>query len=173
MEHLQYPVGKYNPPAEIKPEHIQQWITEIEAMPSLMKAAVKAFTAKQWQTAYRPEGWTGQQVVHHVAESHMNAFIRVKLALTEDNPTIKPYLENKWANLPDVNKTAPEISIQLLEALHIRWVTLLRCMATTDFERTFFHPEKQSSMTLAYATGLYAWHCRHHVGHLEIIRKSN
>jgi len=118
---------------------------------------------------YRPGGWTGQQVIHHVADSHLNSYCRFRLALTEDNPTIRPYDESAWAELPDVAIMPASVSLALLESLHSRWVTLLHHLTEAQWQRTFYHPETKRASTLDQALALYAWHGRHHLGHLALL----
>ena len=136
-----------------------------------MRAAVKGLNDAQLATPYRPDGWTVRQVVHHVPDSHMNAYVRIKLALTEDVPTIKPYDEAKWAELPDGKSKLIEQSLALLDALHSRWVFLLRRLQPSDFKRTYHHPEWKTPMSLDDAIAMYAWHGRHHVGHITALRE--
>ena len=136
-----------------------------------MRKAAAGLTPKQLDAPYRPGGWTVRQVLHHVPDSHLNAYIRFKLALTEDTPTIKPYYEARWANLADTRKTAVETSLALLENLHARWVTLLRLMQPKDFARTYFHPDHGKALTLDWALAMYAWHGSHHVAHITSLRK--
>ena len=148
----------------------QQFIDDIEQTPAALRAAVQGLTPQQVETPYRDGGWTVRQVTHHVPESHMNAYIRFKLALTEDAPTIKPYMEDRWANLPDVQSTPLEVSLSLLDSLHDRWVRLLRSLSPQDWKRTFNHPEL-GSMPLEKNLALYSWHGRHHVAHITELRK--
>jgi DinB superfamily len=164
MTELQYPVGKFERQSEYHPHEIEQFIGILEQLPSQMRAAVAGLTDAQLETPYRPEGWTLRQVVHHVPDSHMNSFVRFKLGLTEENPTIKPYDEGAWALLSD-SSLPVEISLDLLEALHGRWVILLRAIKPEDWKRTFQHPEN-GPMTLEFALALYAWHSRHHLAHI-------
>ena len=140
-------------------------IQVLAKLPSQMRAAVRGLSPEQLDTPYRPEGWSVRQVVHHVPESHMNAYIRFKLALTEDQPTIKPYREDAWAKLPDVAITPIEVSLQLLAALHSRWVDLLGTMKPEDFARTLIHPER-GVLTLDQMLAMYAWHSEHHLAHI-------
>lgn len=170
FEALKFPVGKFNSPAAITPEMISSAIDEIAKLPEQIENALTGFTEEQLNTPYRPEGWTIRQVVHHVPDSHMNAYIRFKLALTEENPTIRPYHEDKWAELSDTTHTPIATSLQLLKALHQRWVVLLKSMKAEDFERTFFHPEKKNSLKLAEVVLMYAWHGKHHLGHILIVK---
>ncbi|RFU66214.1 YfiT family bacillithiol transferase [Bacillus sp. V59.32b] len=166
---LRYPIGEFNHRGSITLESINEWIKEIEIAPEDVKEAVKGLEDDQLDTPYRPNGWTVRQVVHHLADSHMNAYIRFKLALTENNPTIKPYQESEWAELPD-SELPVEVSIMLLEALHTRWVTLLRSLTSTQLEQTFQHPDS-GIVQVGYNIGLYAWHGRHHIAHITTLRK--
>ena len=145
-------------------------MAEIAALPDRIRAAVAGLSDSQLDTPYRDGGWTVRQVVHHVADSHMNGFIRVKLALTEDNPTIKPYDENRWASLADM-RLPVSVSLGLLDAIHARWVEIYRGMSSAEFGRTFFHPEHAQSMTLDQHVQDYAWHSRHHVAHITGLRE--
>jgi len=170
MADPQYPVGKFvytTPPTE---EQRQQMIAEIEQTPARLRAAVQGLSPKQLDTPYRDGGWTVRQVVHHVPESHMNAYMRFKLALTEDEPTIKPYDQDRWAELPDVKSTPIEVSLSLLDSLHDRWVHTLRAMQREEWKRTFRHPEL-GIVPLEKNLALYSWHGRHHVAHITELRK--
>lgn len=166
LELLRYPIGKMPNPATFTQEEVQSWIVDIEKLPQQLRDAVQNMTVAQLDTPYRPEGWTVRQVVHHVADSHINAMIRLKLALTEDNPTIKPYEEQLWAELPDT-KMDIEISLALIENLHLRFVKILRGMAWADFRRTFYHPGLAESVTLGALASMYSWHGRHHTAHIK------
>ncbi len=168
MIDLHYPIGKFNYEGDPSPDLIEMWIQDIEATPPLLTEAVKNLSNEQLNTTYRPGGWTIRQVVHHLADSHMNSYIRFKLALTENNPTIKPYKEELWAELPD-SKLPVEISLALLGALHTRWVTLIRSMQPTDLEKTFVHPDS-GTVNIGVSIGLYAWHGRHHIAHITTLR---
>jgi uncharacterized damage-inducible protein DinB len=161
-----YPIGKFAYDGDHSPAARAARIAEIEALPALFRDAVRGLTDAQLDTPYRDGGWTVRQVVHHVPDSHMNAFVRFKLALTEDTPTIKPYDEAQWAKLPDATTTPIDVSLTLLDALHRRWLVVLRAMSPSDFERSFMHPEHKRTMTLDQALALYAWHGRHHLGHV-------
>jgi uncharacterized damage-inducible protein DinB len=165
LEKLKYPVGKFESPQTIDNQLLKQWIDTIAQFPNRVKAAVENLSEAQLDTPYRPGGWTIRQVVHHVADSHANAFIRFKLALTEDNPTIKPYAEDKWAELADA-KLPLEPSLQILSGVHQRWLVVLNAMTEADFACTYFHPESQKNFTLKEALGLYDWHSRHHLAHI-------
>ena len=170
MMDLRYPVGEFNPPAIITPEMRRPAIDAIAALPAKMRDAVQGLSDSQLDTPYRPGGWTVRQVVHHVADSHMNAYIRMKLALTEDNPAIKPYDEDAWAPLAD-SALPIEISLKLLDALHARWTALYRSLASGQFARSFLHPELDGPQTLDRQLQMYAWHSRHHVAHITRLRE--
>lgn len=171
MTDLQYPIGKFTIQGDITPERLEGWITEIAEAPAQLRSAIHGLTEPQFDTPYRPEGWTVRQVVHHVPDSHLNAYVRFKLALTEDHPTVKPYAEARWAELPDTAGTQVGVSLMLLEALHRRWVILLRSMTEAQWARTFFHPEQQKSLRLDRTLAMYAWHGKHHVAHINALRE--
>lgn len=172
IEKLKFPIGKYKAPEEYSASLLLEWIKEIEDFPIILKEAVRTITPAQLETPYRTEGWTARQVVHHLADSHMNAFIRFKLALTEDKPVIKPYHENKWANLADAYQPIIH-SLQIIEAIHARWVAILKNMSAEDFQKTYTHPQYNKIFTLAYALGLYAWHGKHHLAHIQLCMQSS
>lgn len=162
---LRYPIGRFawdGPSAERR----RADITAIESLPGELRRAVKGLSEEKLDTPYRPGGWTVRQVVHHLPDSHLNAYVRFKLALTETQPAIRPYDQAAWAELADTRETPIAVSLTLLESLHRRWVTLLRSLADSDFERTFLHPEIGEPRTLDWLTGLYAWHGRHHLAHV-------
>ena len=174
MEDLRYPIGKFE---WVPPENDEQmakrrvhYIDVLAKLPDNLHAAVEGLEAKQLDTPYRPDGWTVRQVVHHVPDSHLNAYIRFKLALTEFEPAIKAYKEDLWAKLPDSDKTPLETSLSLLQALHRRWVTLLQAMSADDFARTLRHPE-MGVLSLDRMLALYAWHSAHHTAHITGLRK--
>ena len=171
MTSLSFPLGPYVPEESLTPARRAELIGQISDAPTRLRAAVDRLTDEQLDTRYRPDGWTVRQLAHHVPDSHLNAYIRFKLALTEVNPTIKPYDEARWAELPDTAGTSVAVSLVLLEALHRRWVVLLRAMTDAEWSRTFFHPEKQQSLSLDWFLGLYAWHGRHHVAHITGLRE--
>jgi uncharacterized damage-inducible protein DinB len=172
MEELRFPVGKFSFDGELTGEQKRKCIEEIAAAPKKLRAAVEGLSAKQLDTPYRPQGWTVRQVVHHVPDSHMNAFTRFKLALTEDEPTIKPYNEAEWAKLEDVTGTPIEVSLSLMDSLHQRWVVLLKSLKPEDLKRKFKHPEL-GLQTLERSLAMYAWHGRHHVAHITSLRDRN
>lgn len=167
---LQYPVGKFQRPENLSEEQRRACISVIAETPARLKAAVAGLRAAQLDTPYRPGGWTVRQVAHHMPDSHMNSYVRFRLALTETEPTIKPYDEARWAELADA-KTAPiEPSLALLENLHARWVLLLQSLSGADWARTFRHPDL-GLMTLEQNLALYDWHGRHHVAHITGLRE--
>jgi hypothetical protein len=167
---LRYPIGKFERPAVITAEQRTRWIDEIEAAPARFREAVSGLSEPQLDTPYRPDGWTVRQLVHHVADSHVNSYVRFRLALTEDRPAVKGYDEKLWATLPDAAGAPVEISLRLLETLHARWVLLLRGLSDADFGRTFQHSEV-GLLDLGTNLALYAWHCRHHAAHITELRK--
>ena len=167
---LRYPVGTFHVDSAVTPEKRAAWIHQIADTPARLRAAVAGLAQPQFDTPYRPGGWTVRQVLHHVPDSHMNAYCRFKFALTEDNPTIKPYDEAAWAGVADTAKTPPGVSLALLDALHERWVVLLESMDAAAFARPFTHPE-HGSRTLDWMLQLYAWHGRHHAAHITELRK--
>jgi hypothetical protein len=169
-EHLRYPKGKFVPSESYSSADISQNIKRIEATPLQIEKMVSSLTTKQLDTTYRDGGWTARQVIHHVADSHMNAYIRFKWTLTENTPLIKAYDEKLWADTAEVNGD-PVLSVNLLKALHVKWVTLLSKLTPADFQREFIHPETQKKVRLDRALATYAWHGEHHLGHLEIISK--
>jgi uncharacterized damage-inducible protein DinB len=170
MTDLRYPTGKLSYNDHLTAEQRASLIDRIAAAPAALRAAVEGLNDAQLDTAYRPEGWSVRQVVHHVPDSHVNAYVRFKLALTEDSPTIKPYQEAAWATLADTRLTPVNVSLSLLEAVHTRWVVLLKSMTEADFARPLMHPEN-GRMTLDRLLQLYAWHGGHHVGHVTELRK--
>ncbi len=171
MTDPRYPVGKYERRDVLTPDERAAMIEQIAATPRKLREAVAGLTPQQLETPYREGGWTLRQVVHHIPDSHMNSYVRFKLALTETTPTIRPYDEALWAELPDSVDTPPETSMQLLESLHDRWVRLLRSMSADDFQRTLKHPEHDGVMSLDAMVALYAWHGRHHVAHITSTRE--
>jgi uncharacterized damage-inducible protein DinB len=166
---LRFPIGKFQRPSGPLDEPARaSLVDEIERMPSKFRSAVTALSDAKLEIPYRPGGWTVRQVVHHVPDSHMNAYVRFKLAVTEDTPTIKPYAEDRWAELPD-GRTAPiAISLDLLEAVHRRWVLFLRAMSAADFQKGYNHPD-MGIMSLDAALALYAWHGKHHTAHIQLV----
>ena len=171
LEHKKYPIGKFGYGGEITDQHIDEHIATIKNFPTKLKDAIRNFSDDMLDTQYRTDGWTVRQLVSHLADSHMQSFSRFKLALTEDNPTIKPYDEAKWAELQDCRNEPVKASLMILEGLHCRWTHLLKTMTNKDFERTFFHPEHNKKIYLRDNVAFYAWHCRHHLAHIESLKK--
>lgn len=167
LEQLKYPIGPFRRPKTINPETLQSWIESIGAFPQKVEDLTGVLSKEELNWRYRPDGWTIKQVVHHCADSHMNAIIRFKLALTEDTPSIKPYLEDRWANLTDSLDDDISYSIMLLKGLHYRWAYMLRSLGKEKLKRTFYHPENRRESNLEETIGLYAWHCEHHLAHIR------
>ena len=168
-EDLKYPIGKYiaQPFSE---KLLGEWLIDIKNLPLHLENAILNLDEAQLNTTYRDGGWTLKQVVHHVGDSHMNAYIRFKLGLTEDNPTIRPYDEVAWAKMKDTQNLPVNISLTLLHALHARWYEILQHLHEADLSRTIFHPEHKKEMTLWFLLGMYAWHGRHHTAHITSLR---
>lgn len=169
-ERLRYPIGHFEPPPQITAADRARWLDELEMLPNNLREAVEDLGNKQLDTPYRPGGWTVRQVVHHLPDSHMNSYERFRLALTEDAPVIKPYDEAAWAELPDAKAAPIEMSLTLLDALHARWLILLRSLSDSQLARIFKHPQL-GEVPLDRAIGLYAWHGRHHVSQIVNLRK--
>jgi uncharacterized damage-inducible protein DinB len=167
---LSYPIGNFNWPQTVTPEQRSQMIGEIAAAPAKFREAVRGLDDSQLDTQYRPDGWTVRQVIHHVADSHMNSYIRFRLALTEEQPAVKGYEEKDWAKLHDSHTMPVEVSLQLLDGLHGRWVDMLSSMTDADFERSFRHSDK-GLIRLDQNLALYAWHSRHHAAHITGLRE--
>ncbi len=172
-EQLRYPIGQFIKPDQITKDIISIWIHDIASFPERLRIEVDGLSDEQLDTPYRPEGWTIRQVIHHCADSHMNSFIRFKLALTEDHPTIKPYFEDRWADLPDSKQITVDASLKILEGLHERWVVLLNSLTEIDLSRTFYHPENRQAIRLDENIGIYAWHCNHHLAHIMEANRHN
>jgi len=170
MSDPRFPIGKFHYEGTPSPQQRATFISEIEQTPHQIQSAVQGLSSQQLGTPYREGGWTVRQVVHHVPDSHMNAYVRFKLALTENEPTIKPYAEDRWAKLQDSESTPVEVSLALLENLHERWVRLLRALDDNEWKRTFRHPE-MGLMPLEKNLALYAWHGKHHTAHITELRK--
>ena len=170
MTDLRFPIGKFSYAGPPNGEQKQPFIDDIAQTPANLRAAVKGLSNEQLDTPYRPEGWSVRQLVHHVPDSHLNSYVRFKLALTEDEPTIKPYAEDRWAELADSQTTPIEVSLTLLESLHDRWVRLLRSLTPEQWHRSFRHPDL-GPMNLEKTLALYAWHGKHHVAHITELRK--
>jgi hypothetical protein len=167
-----YPIGQAQlPDGPLTAPERTVLIQQIAQLPAQLTAMARAIGGERLQLPYRPGGWTGRQVIHHVADSHINSYIRYRLALTEDNPSVRPYDEKAWAELPDIAATPITVSLTLLEALHSRWVTLLHHLTDTDWQRTFYHPGYQRQYTLDQGLAMYAWHGQHHLAHLKMLLK--
>jgi hypothetical protein len=167
---LRYPVGKFHAPKNISEDDRAQWIDEIVRLPGQLAGAVSGLNERQLDTPYRPGGWSIRQVVHHLPDSHMNSYVRVRLALTEDCPTIKPYAEDRWAELADATRGPVDLSLSLLAALHARWVILFRSLGDPEFARTMHHPE-HGAVRLDRLLAMYAWHGRHHLAHITNLKR--
>ncbi len=170
MEDLRYPVGPFQPKPAISERERKEMIRQIAETPAILRKEITGLNEAQLDTPYRPGGWTVRQVVHHLPDSHLNSYIRFKLALTENEPTIKPYQEHLWAELPEAKSGPLNLSLDLLESLHKRWVTVLENMSSEDFARTLIHPES-GKMNLDRVLQLYAWHGRHHIAHITHLKK--
>ena len=168
-ERLQYPIGKFSPQESYTADEIASLIQSIENVPGKIEAVFKTLSPKQLDTPYRPGGWTARQVLHHIPDSHLNAYIRFKWSLTENTPTIKAYNEKAWAETYDA-KLDPGLSVALLKALHAKWVTLLRALTQEDLQKSFVHPETGKNIRLDRLIALYAWHGEHHLGHLKLVQ---
>lgn len=172
LEKLRYPVGQFQVPEKIGRDQIEEWIGVIAAFPARLYREVKDLSDEELGFRYRPGGWTIRQIVHHCADSHMNCFIRFKLALTEGTPTVKPYSEQLWAELPDAAELSPAASLQILDGLHGRWTALLKSLGDPEWGKEFFHPETGKKTSLEVCLGFYAWHCRHHLAHVVLAKQS-
>lgn len=170
MSDLRYPVGKFSYSGPLTQKQKEEALHDIAETPANLRKAIKGLSDAQLDTPYRPGGWTVRQVVHHVPDSHLNSYVRFKLALTENEPTIKPYAEDRWAELADSKATPIEVSLTLLDSLHDRWVRLLRSLTAEDWKRNFRHPEI-GLMPLEKNLALYSWHGRHHVAHITSLRE--
>jgi hypothetical protein len=168
IDDLRYPIGRFTPVLPATPAHRASALDDLAALPARMRDAVAALDDRQLDTPYRPGGWTVRQVVHHVADSHLNAYIRLKLTLTEETPSIKPYDENAWAGLPDMRMPVA-VSLALIESAHARALTICRVMSEQQFARSFFHPEHGKAISLDEFLQMYAWHSRHHVAHITAL----
>ena len=167
---IRYPIGLYQP-QEFSESRKEDWLSAIRFLPQLIEDALHNLNEQQLHTAYRQGGWTVHQVVHHVADSHMNAYCRFKLGYTESNPTIRPYEEKAWAETSDVKQLPVNVSITLLFALHQRWHEFLTSFTNADWQKTVFHPEHKKEFTLWHLLGMYAWHGRHHTAHITRLRE--
>lgn len=170
MDNKKYPIGQFKYPKDLTHDLLSEWITTIATFSKNLNMQVQNLTDKQLDSSYRKNGWTLRQIVHHCADSHMNAFCRMKLALTEDEPTIKPYFEDRWAQLKDYELSL-DASLAILEGLHTRWEILLKSISNSDLNRKFVHPEGNRRISIVEAIGMYAWHCEHHLAHIMLSKK--
>jgi hypothetical protein len=171
LEKLKYPIGTYQAPQVIVEEDLKSWINELAVLPQEIVAVTKNLTEQQLEIPYRPDGWTVRQVIHHLADSHINAYTRVHLTLTETKPEVRPYDEVKWAELSVAKTGDIQLSIAILKAIHQRLVALLQSLSFDDFKRTYYHPAVQKEFTLGYLVGSYAWHGKHHLAHIKLTLK--
>lgn len=167
LEHLKFPIGQFIKPDCITPNHLTEWINDFEQFPKRLNAILKTLPPEALHWQYRPEGWSILQVVHHCADSHINSMIRFKLALTEDNPTIRPYYEDRWALLADYTEDNLEEALMILKGIHAKLTTLFKQFTAEDLKRTFIHPEHNQQVTLEENIGIYAWHSNHHLAHIK------
>ena len=172
LEKLRFPIGRFEAPEQYTPARLQQYIKEIAALPEQIRQAVSGMTDPQLDTPYRPDGWTSRQVVHHLADSHINSYVRFKLGLTEDHPTIRPYHEALWAALPDGKHAPVGLSLAILEAIHQRWVLVLQHISPEQLTRTLHHPEYNTTWSLQQAMAIYAWHGKHHLAHITTLKQA-
>jgi hypothetical protein len=171
IESLRYPVGKFKFPQEVSTDERKEMLSIIEGLPSKLRNAVHGLDNKQLDTPYREGGWSVRQVVHHLFDSHVNAYIRMKLAVTEDTPTIKPYDQDKWSELEDARTSPVDISLSLLDGVHKRWMIFLDSLSEEQFKLCFFHPESKRKISLEQTLALYSWHSRHHLAHITELKK--
>ena len=170
MANLRYPIGEFTAPNEVTKAQREGWLAEVAQLPERVRSALEGLSNAQLETPYRPGGWSVRRVAHHLPDSHLNSYIRFKLALTEDNPTIRPYDEARWAELEDSDAPV-EVSLALLEALHQRWVMLLKSLSEPDWKRTFAHPASGQTLRLEQNLANYAWHGEHHLAHITSLRE--
>ncbi len=172
LEHLKYPIGKFNAKAFSSDTDLNQAIEDIAGLPVEFEKAINSLSNEQLDTPYRPGGWTIKQLVHHVVDSHINAYVRMKIALTEKDPTIRPYEEGEWAKLEDTATTPVKISLDMLSLLHKRWVNLIRSLDSTQLTKKYYHPGDKEWVNLKTMIGMYAWHGNHHLAHVtELIKR--
>jgi hypothetical protein len=165
---LMYPIGKYEAPEFINQSHVDAWTTTIEETPTILNGLINSLKPEAMQWVYRPHGWTIAQVIHHMCDSHTNALVRFKLAITEDTPTIKPYLEGAWAELEDYDAKYIHHSTLMLEAVHAKLVIILKKLTISDYHnKSYFHPESHKNFTLGEVLGMYDWHSKHHIHHIR------
>jgi DinB superfamily len=167
IDNLKFPIGQFEFNSDISDNEFENWKLILKQFPSKLEETTKKLSVENLNWKYRPNGWTIKQVVHHCADSHMNSYIRFKLALTEENPIIRPYEEHLWAELEDGKSDTISYSIKILEGIHYRWTQVFENMKISDWDKLYFHPANQKSYTLKEALGLYAWHCEHHLAHIN------
>jgi len=167
MEKLKFPIGRFACPPEIDAANLKDWKATIKSFPQRLKETTEGLSVTELNWKYRPEGWKIKQVIHHLADSHMNAIIRMKLTLTEDAPVIRPYEEALWGELPDGRYDDISASLKIIEGVHERWSVLLDSLSETDWNKMYFHPEHQRLFSVKEGLGIYDWHCRHHLAHIE------
>ncbi len=167
IERLKYPVGPFKMPESVSSEDIAEWLPVIEEFPAILEGVLRPIPEEAYDWIYRPEGWSIRQVVHHCSDSHLNAYVRFKLALTESKPTIRPYFEARWAELPDGNLKDVTPSLTILKAIHFKWHYLMGTMDQEDWNRVYVHPEYGTEFSLKAALANYEWHCRHHLAHIR------
>lgn len=172
LEFLKYPLGRFKSPDKITSDDRRQWIKSIETLPASLKRLTESWNNNQWNTPYRPGGWTARQLIFHISDSHMNSLLRFKLGLTEDCPTIKPYDQDAWVNMSDVSQLSPHVSLELIDGIHQRFSNVLNNMSNDDFHRDIFHPELNKKMSLEKMLALYGWHSEHHLAHLKNLSKT-
>jgi hypothetical protein len=169
IQKLRFPIGLFEYGRTYQEEEMQQFIEKLESFPTSLKKLLTGITKQQLDNSYREGGWTIRQLIHHLADSHINAYTRMRLALTEDTPAIKPYDQQLWAELPDARTADPEASLAILTGIHNRWSLLMQSLAPEDFQRLYYHPEHQMSHTLSELIAQYAWHCDHHLAHIQMV----
>lgn len=170
MEELKYPIGKFKNPGAFDESKLQTFKEDIKALPQQLKDAILNQDAALYEKRYRPDGWTVRQVIHHISDSHVNSYIRYRWTLTEDTPMIKAYDQSLWSELADAKSANVELSVTLLTALHAKWTNFLDLMTEEDYNKAFVHPETGSTINLFQLTGLYAWHGKHHLAHIELAK---
>ena len=171
LEVLQYPIGRFDKPRDPSPADVAGWIEELAAAPAALRAAVAGLTAAQLDTPYREGGWTLRQVVHHVADSHINGYVRIRLALTEETPTVRGYDQPAWGELADARREPVETSLALLDGLHARIVALARTLTPDELKRGYVFPDRPRTMAVDTTLAMYAWHSQHHTAHVTGLRQ--
>lgn len=167
LELKKYPIGRFEAPEKIQEELLEQWAQSLELLPRALEETLANTKDEDLDKMYRPGSWTVRQLVHHMADSHLNGYLRMKLALTEDKPTIKPFEENAWVELSDIEDADIEVSLQLISSLHRRWLALISKLNTAELSRSFYHPDNKLNISVAECIGLYAWHGEHHLAHIR------